>query len=257
MNHILITGTSSGIGESLASEFISPYNVLYTVSRRPNQALADKAEALGCRLHYFQGDLTNSQDCEQFIAAAFQGISRENTDKLLLINNAGTLQPIGPLHTLTAEAMKAHYALNVLAPAILMGAFLANTLDWEAPRVVLNISSGAAFIPFSGWSLYGSGKAAVDMMSRVAAIEQKERGQNVKIVALAPGIVDTAMQEEIRNTPDEKFPDARQYVLYKETGKLIAPAALAEIIAASIFNPDIPTGLVIVLDELKKFRLTH
>ena len=69
------------------------------------------------------------------------------------------------------------------------------------------ISSGAAFTVFEGWSAYCAGKAAMDQWVRTAGAEQARRGSRCRLLAVAPGIVETAMQEEIRAASSDDFPE--------------------------------------------------
>ncbi len=98
--------------------------------------------------------------------------------------------------------------------------------EQESGGVIVNISSGAAYKPYPGWSAYGSSKAAMDQMTRTVAIENNDRPVN--IFAIAPGVFASPMQQKIRSTPVERFPRLQQFVEMHEKGYLADPADIAD-----------------------------
>lgn len=253
MNYYLITGTSRGIGEAIARKLLSPGNTLFCISRTLNEDLAETASAMQVPVYYTEGDLADIRTCEDFIASSFDRIKAGSIEKVALINNAGVLEPMAPVRLAGHAAMKTHLEVNLLAPAVLTSAFLQMSASLEVPRVILNISSGAAFIPYEGWSMYCSSKAGLDMFTRVAGMEQADEPFPAKIISLAPGIIETALQEKIRAADPGHFKQKQRFVTLFEEGRLTPPESLAEIIVKSIFNPGIPQGAVLKIDELKSF----
>jgi benzil reductase ((S)-benzoin forming) len=137
---------------------------------------------------------------------------------------------------------------------ILSSVFTTVTDSYAIPKVILNISSGAAFYPYSGWSVYCSSKAGLDMFTKVAGLEQAAEQQPVIIFALAPGIIETGMQESIRETDLALFPDRDKFISLHEEGKLAKPDDVAKIIIRSIFNNSLVTGSVVTIDQLKEIN---
>jgi NADP-dependent 3-hydroxy acid dehydrogenase YdfG len=90
---------------------------------------------------------------------------------------------------------------------------------------ILNISSGAAVTAYPGWSVYGGTKAGLDHFSRTVAAEQT--GNAVKVVSLYPGVIDTGMQETIRHSDPELFPNKERFDKLKSEGQLATPEATA------------------------------
>ncbi len=86
-------------------------------------------------------------------------------------------------------------AVNFVAPVLLMRRFLVATAGRAALRRVINISSGAGRRPIFGWGAYCAAKAGIDMVSRVASLEAQAAQDGVEVVSLAPGVIDTPMQE--------------------------------------------------------------
>jgi len=145
-------------------------------------------------------------------------------EKAVLVNNAGIVGPVGPLESCDAAALERNLAVNVLAPMLLMRRFLA-ALDGSAGILrIINISSGAGRRPIYGWSAYCTAKAALDMATRVVALEAQARRRPVDAVSLAPGVIDTGMQGEIRGKSAEQFMDVERFRAMQAEGKL-RPAA--------------------------------
>ena len=111
------------------------------------------------------------------------------------------------------------------------------------------ISSGAARSVYAGWSAYGAGKAAVDQWVRTAGFEQQQRRSRCRILAVAPGVVATAMQEQIRATPARDFPEVAKFVELHERGELRDPDDAARDIWA-LLDRDLANGAVLDLREV-------
>ncbi|RZJ74455.1 MAG: SDR family NAD(P)-dependent oxidoreductase, partial [Flavobacterium sp.] len=119
-------------------------------------------------------------------------------------------------------------------PFLCSAVFVAATKDWKAKKSIINISSGAALKPYFGWSVYCSTKAALNMLTQTLAVEQAEEKNGVKVLAIAPGVVDTDMQVEIRNSNKADFKDLDRFVALKEEDGLNDAAT----VGAKIFEMD-------------------
>jgi benzil reductase ((S)-benzoin forming) len=254
MNYFIITGASRGIGEALTHRLIEPGSTLFVASRTMNEDLVEYASSLNVPLYYFETDLSNRESAELFIRSVFTKIELKDGDKIALINNAGMLEPIAPLGLVDFKAVEIHLRLNLLSPIILSSVFLAETASYEGPKVILNISSGASTIPFSGWSAYCSSKASMDMFTKVAGLEQKSEQFPAIVFALAPGIIETGMQELIRNTDESLFPEKNSFIKLFQEGKLAKPQDVAQIITRALFSTQIETGSVLTIDQLKEIQ---
>ena len=252
MNYYIITGTSRGIGEALAKSVIEPGNTLFAVSRTMNEDLVEYASSLNVPVFYHEADLSKRDQAELFINSVFEKIHLTDNDKIALINNAGMLEPVAPVKSIDFEMTEKHLNLNLLAPFILSSVFLAKTATFAIPKVVLNISSGASSNAFSGWSVYCSSKAGLDMLTITAGLEQNAEQHPATIFALAPGIIETGMQELIRNTDENLFPDRNVFIQLYEEGKLAKVEDVAQIILHSLFSPAIETGSVLTIEQLKE-----
>jgi NAD(P)-dependent dehydrogenase (short-subunit alcohol dehydrogenase family) len=133
------------------------------------------------------------------------------------------VQPVGPLASQDPAAIARAVALNVAAPMMLASA-VAAARELRTETRIVHVSSGAGRSPYPGWSVYCATKAALDQHARAAALDQNV---NLRICSLAPGVVDTGMQAEIRATPLERFPLRQRFDELKRMGELADPAQCA------------------------------
>lgn len=244
MSHYIITGTSRGIGEAIARKLLKPGNTLFCASRTLNEELVEKAVSIGATIYYYTTDLSDPLAVAGFSDLIWEKIAPEDVKCIALINNAGMLAPIGPIEQNDPVQLLMHIQLNLLAPMLLTSSFLQRTAHWNMPKVVFNISSGAAGKAYSGWSAYCSSKAAIDMFTRTVALEQSKAPFPAKILAFAPGIVETAMQAEIRESDAEGFPEKDNFVKLHKEGHLSTPEYVADAILNALFNESIPQGSI-------------
>jgi benzil reductase ((S)-benzoin forming) len=187
MHYYLITGASQGLGRALAEAILErPDTQVLGISRH--------ATIEHPRYQHQPLDLSDIEAVEHNLGKIF--LPRADAQSITLINNAGTLGEIGYVGELPNEHFQFVFDLNVVAPTMLMNTFLsAYGHLGHIPRTVLNITSGAAQRPVDGWAAYCASKAALNSLSETAQKEQDLRGTGVHIWALAPGVVDTAMQK--------------------------------------------------------------
>lgn len=205
-----ITGTSRGLGKAMAELLLEEGWWVKGIARHCSIA-HDHYE-------HFEADLSNPW--QQWLPEIFR--QHETDSKLLLVNNAASLGEVGYVGTLSPDAVVKTVALNVTAPALLQNEFL--KLFPQQEKLVLNISSGAAQYPVDGWSIYCSSKAALDMLSEVAAHEAElNKKNNLRVFSVAPGVVDTSMQEHIRQTDKSAFSRIAYFLELKKEKRLARP----------------------------------
>jgi len=242
----IVTGASRGLGQALAVGLMGPHTQLITVSRSHDDILAEHAEATGCALWQARIDLSDVQAAEtgaRQIMARLHG----SAQRYILINNAGTVDPVCRASDLSsARQISAAFSLNVFSVMLLSAAFLNATKSLNADRRILNISSGAGRNPTAGWGVYCATKAAVDRYSQVLDTEQ----HGVKIAALAPGVIDTRMQEHIRSRDPADFPDLNRFIKLHEQSKLPSADAVAARILRYLDSDDFGAT---VLDDIRNY----
>lgn len=250
MKLFVITGASRGLGAALADALIDPDHRLILMARHtaPLAALRRRAQARGCKVRALGVDLTHPGKAAAALKRALAGVDQTICGSACLINNAGVIEPIGPSEELLPDPISAGVQINLAAPMALTAAFLRLTADWQAARQVVNISSGAAHKVYAGWSMYCATKAALDQFTRCVALEQSSRPNGAKVVALAPGMIDTDMQATVRSADPGAFAEVSRFIALKETGQLQTPGQAAQRILRYLARADFGTAPV---DDLR------
>lgn len=137
-----------------------------------------------------------------------------------------------------ADTLAAVLRVGLEAPLLLTAAFLRATRGWAAQRRVLNISSGAGRRPIAGWTAYCAAKAGLDHATRTIALDEAQRPNPARLCSLAPGVIDTDMQTELRAAAASGFPDQQRFVELKQTGQLATPEAAATRVLAYLNRDD-------------------
>jgi len=220
MFHAIVTGHSRGLGAAIAENLLQRGLPVLGLARRENLELAVRF-AQGLR--QVRVDLADSTALLAWLDGPELRDFLAGADKVLLINNAGALQPVGPLGTQDGGAIARSVALNVTAPLLLSNAVVAAS-PAAIERRVMHVSSGVGRRPCAGWSVYCATKAAVDHHARTAATDLVP---GLIIASLAPGVIDTEMQAEIRASDAAKFPSLPQFQALKRDGLLSTPADCA------------------------------
>jgi NAD(P)-dependent dehydrogenase (short-subunit alcohol dehydrogenase family) len=216
----IVSGHSRGFGEAIANELLQRGIRVLGISRRANPTLAQEH---GDRLSEVQLDLADADALRAWLSSDALQVFLSTAEVALLVNNAGILQPLGPLETQDAGTILTAAAVNVGAALALSASFVQKT-SAAKDRRILHISSGAGRHVYAGWSVYCASKAALDHHARAVAVDSTPR---LRISAVAPGVIDTDMQAEIRASSDELVPDRPRFVEMKREGALVAPEAAA------------------------------
>jgi NAD(P)-dependent dehydrogenase (short-subunit alcohol dehydrogenase family) len=240
MIHAILTGHSRGLGAALAEQLLDRGASVLGIARRGNAALAARHPAL----REIALDLSDTSSLLRWLSGPSLKHFLQGAGQVLLINNAGLLQPVGPVGTQDPETIARSVALNVAAPMLLSNAVAAAT---SAPCRVLHISSGVGHRPCAGWSVYAATKAALDHHARCAGLDVTPK---LAIASLAPGVVDTDMQAEIRASDPAKFPPLAQFLKLQSDHLLVSPADTAAKVLAYLLAENFPGGAVADVREL-------
>jgi NAD(P)-dependent dehydrogenase (short-subunit alcohol dehydrogenase family) len=202
MNSAWITGTSSGLGEGFARVLLNTHQVT-GFSRRPAPIKHS---------HYRHFSL-NLQDAYSIPRVIEEAITEEPLD--LLILNAGILGPIRDLYGTPLPEIEKTMMVNVWANKIIIDTLL--SLEEQGrlrgPSHILAISSGASLNGARGWNAYSISKAALNMMIQLYAAERPDK----KWISLAPGLVQTAMQDTLAEKDPERFPALKRLIAARGT----------------------------------------
>lgn len=249
MKHIIITGTSRGIGESLAEQLIDKNHHLICISRTTNQRIIDQAKKMDCSIDYFNCDLTNIGEIDQLLEDVFSRIALySNHEAIYLINNAAMLGPVSPIERIASEKITENIHLNLVAPMIITSNYLKLTKNMNVDKRILNISSASAKYLLPSQSCYSTAKAGLDSFTKSVDIEQKLATYPAKITAVYPGMIDTNLQSEIRSVSNDLFPYVNEFIRISEEGKLQTPEYTAQRLIEILFGEDF--GKTVVLESI-------
>ena len=239
---LIITGGSKGIGKGIVTAYLAKGVTVFSISRTANQELsADGVTQIAL-------DLTEITKIEEEFQRIFSLLDQKKIAKITLVNNAGTLGQIGPLEKLAPDAIANAILLNTTVPFICSAALIKNTSAWSAEKTIINITSGAALKPYFGWSVYCSTKAALNMLTETLAVEQREVANGVKVLAVAPGVVDTDMQAEIRQSDKSNFKDIERFIALKEDGALNDALTVGRKIFEMDNDNSLPNGAILRIE---------
>jgi benzil reductase ((S)-benzoin forming) len=242
----LLTGASRGLGAALAVRLLCPGHQLLCLSRGSSEALAAAAATAGVSCEQWSADLTDPLTVASRLEAWLRQLDGQLFDSATLINNAALLAAPGPLERSDPGELSAVLRVGLEAPALLTAAFLRATRDWRAARRVLNISSGLGRRAMAGSASYCAVKAGLDHLSRALALDEALQPKGAKVVSLAPGVIETDMQLQLRSAPAEGFPEREMFVQMHRGGQLSTPQDTAARIAAWLESPAF--GVEVVAD---------
>ena len=154
----------------------------------------------------------------------------------LWINNAGVLEPIAPLRDLSAGEFRDHLDVNLVGVFLCTRAYVRHLRRLRRSGVLINVSSGAAWHGYAGWSAYCAGKAGVDRLTECVQLEEQAEGL-LRAHAVAPGVIDTDMQALIRACTPDVFPEVERFVEMKRNDSFNSPGFVARHLLAIAFDP--------------------
>lgn len=220
MKYYFITGTSRGLGHSIAVQLLKRDDCKVIGISRSNSIQHPNYKHISLDLSDIDSLLAS---LDQIFPAVADG------EQLVLVNNAGVIGQVNHVGKLSNEEIRKVFNINTVAPAILMNEFISRYLTCTScQKIIINVSSGAGKKPVDGWSGYCSSKAALDMFSNVIAVEKRMDKRNIRIFSVSPGIVDTAMQDEIRQVSPDAFSRLSEFIEYKKEGMLVSPDKVAK-----------------------------
>ena len=238
---VWISGASAGIGRALAATVPWDDARVLGISRRPP---GDGTEGV----EHVEADLADPSSWPEVGASFERELANFDGERVVFVHAAGTLEPLGFAGEVDTAAYTANVVLNSAAPQVLGHLFLAAARHLDVPRHLVMLTSGAAKSVYAGWASYGAGKAAIDQWVRNAGHEQSRRG-GVKVLSIAPGTVDTGMQDLLRQSSDDDFPSRQKFLDLHAEGKLTNPDDVARRIW-SLLDRDLDNGSVVDLREL-------
>ncbi|MEZ4770444.1 MAG: SDR family NAD(P)-dependent oxidoreductase [Caldilineales bacterium] len=241
---IVVTGASKGLGAAIA-EVAAEHgaSVVLTARSQPElEVLANRIRQRGGKALSVAGDIARLEDCRKIVAQTVQSFGRIDA----LINNAATIEPLGPVSELDSEEWAGHLAVNLLGPAMMCQ--LAIPFLRRTRGKVINVTSQAAEISLPGASAYSSSKAALNRFSKTMAVEEPD----ITVILFIPGQLDTPMQAVIRQKGKGKTNDDtyQYFVDLHQQGRLLPPVTPATAAVGLALNAPVQwSGEVVEWDD--------
>ena len=195
----LITGGTSGIGLATARKLAQFGIFVLVVGRNAERGkkAVDAIRAAGGKADFIASELRGADSAREVARKALE-LGTVQVD--ILINNAG-IYPFGPTHEMTEEQFDRVYSTNVKAPYFLVGE-LAPLMAKRGKGAIVNLSTMVADYGAPGMSLYGSSKAAINLLTKTWAAEYGPKG--VRVNAVSPGPTRTEGTEAMGEALDRK-----------------------------------------------------
>lgn len=218
---VYITGVSGGLGKALVQSFLSRgYNVV-GIGRR-NTISHPLFSFIKCDL----------SDIEAVCKLRFEA----DLEGCILVNNAGVVGPLKRISDQSSSEIMEVMTVNTLTPMLLCNQFLTQ-ISPGVKAVILNISSGAANRPIPSWAAYCASKIALDRFSETLLLEELEKGRQISVYSIAPGVVDTDMQNQIRSADPEDFSSLETFKELHRNRDLQDPTIVSEKLVNFILSP--------------------
>jgi len=200
----IVTGTSSGIGEKVAQQLLERDWQVIGIARR---APALKGSGYTHRALDL-GDVDRLATSLESQVASY--VRDRDLTRIALVNNAADVALLGQVDQLDPAGMLRAYAINTVAPVLLMG-WVLRTVAARVPVRIINVSSGAGVEAFPGLGAYGATKAALRLAGMVLAAELDMRAaggasRDATVWSYEPGVVATPMQEAVRGSTSDTVP---------------------------------------------------
>ncbi|TVQ07303.1 MAG: SDR family NAD(P)-dependent oxidoreductase [Balneolaceae bacterium] len=245
MQEIIITGASRGFGRHVAIQLAGPGRHLHLINRSKPDATASEIRDRGGDVSTWSIDLTLTERLEDSFLPVLDSVKSRNPEAIGLINNAGTIEPVGPLGKYETSGYRKHLELNYVAPALLTHLFVKHFQQLPITKRILFVGSGASRRPIHGWSHYCSSKAAIDMLAKTVALEQDAQEYPFETAVFNPGRIETDMQEALRDKSKEDFPLVDDFVASATDGRNLPPEQVAEKMVRIFLSDTFPHGEIV------------
>jgi benzil reductase ((S)-benzoin forming) len=223
-----------------------PGHSVLGIARQIHPTLQAQAESAGATLTQWAIDLSDAAPAALRLQAWLEAVDGSALTSVTLINNAGVIGALAPLDRLPLAEIVQGLRVGLESAMLLSAVFLDATRSWPGQRRVLNISSGLGRSAMAGSAVYCAAKAGMDHFTRAVALEQATQANPARLVSMAPGVIDTDMQIQLRAGDPALFPDRARFVKLQADGALLSPADCATRLLARLERADF--GQTVIAD---------
>jgi uncharacterized oxidoreductase len=188
-NTILITGGTSGLGLAFAEEFVKHGNTVIITGRRQDRLDAIQQRIPGIVVK--NSDIADAAAREELVEWVFANYPSTN----VLINNAGVQLAMDLSQPVDPARVYSEIDTNLVGPIHLGSLFAPRLVNQENP-VIINVTSGLAWLPAAFMPVYCATKAA--MHSFTLSQRWQLRNTNIQVIEVAPPSVDTELGHDRR-----------------------------------------------------------
>lgn len=220
---VVLTGPTSGLGRALFEQLIAQEFPLVGLGRNLER-IKTTTKKPSPKIQLIELDLAAelSSLSETLVQLRNMG-SLTPSKPLVFVNNAAIIEPIGKATVDNLFGLERAMRINCQSPLFIANLLVEITRRLNSPLLILNLSSGAALRPIHSWQTYCSSKAACKMGLDVLAAENPK----IKIIHFDPGVMDTPMQQLIREQRAEDMPEIDVFLRYHVEGQLKEPLKVA------------------------------
>jgi benzil reductase ((S)-benzoin forming) len=187
-------------------------------------------------------DLSSPEASLRAVAGVLACFGDAALSEVLVVNNAATLEPIGPASRKDSDALLASLNINFTSAIVVLAEVVRRFQADPCRKVLANVSSGAAQKGYAGWSLYCAAKAGLENYVRAVALEQQREAHPFIAINIDPGVIDTDMQAAVRASSPSEFPEVQRFIDRKKHGGLASPEQVAAAVCRILQLPALSHG---------------
>ena len=237
---VIVTGASRGLGYAMAAQYLADGAFVVGLSRALSTDLRPVA---GGDLQQWPVDLADPLPLAERLGTWLGEFERNGAGALparvRLIHNAAALSDPGDVAGSDPADLAKSVRIGLEAPVALTAAFLRATAQWTtSDRRVLFVSSGLGRRAMAGSAVYCAQKAGLDHFARALKLEEEARPNGARVASVAPGIIDTDMQKQLRGADPSRFSAQPTFAGFHESGALDSPASAAAKMIALLERDD-------------------
>ncbi|WP_086929615.1 SDR family NAD(P)-dependent oxidoreductase [Agarilytica rhodophyticola] len=241
----VVTGGSRGIGKALCLSLANQGVDVLAIGRDKSK-LEEMQACAPDAIRYCVADLSHTEQWGKVVESV-------GDDKVsYLIHNAAKLGAVCEMNNLELQEWREVFTLNTEAPLFLTQLLLP---QFTQSARVLFVTSGAASYPLSGFGAYCCSKAAMDMVKKTLAADLEH--QSIALSSILPGMVDTNMQQEIRNQDSQRFPVVELFKEAQSSGQLLTSEIVADFMTWLLTRVDTTTFKSTDWDITNKEQLAY